>query len=268
MKKAWVLGFFIVLAFSFMGSVLSQMSYYGGYGAGSNLGWDLRYGSAMLIDIVVGWSEPFLQFLLGGYDYTGFLLFEKFLLFLLLMSVVYVAIRKVPVFDGQKGVIWTISIIIPLLSVRFLDFMWLNTVFLNYKVLGVVLLGILPFIVFLFFVHSALSSYPAARKIAWIFFIVVYYGMWSTSAGQNYGEIYFWTMLMSFLFLLLDGTIQRYLMRQKWADANVSAFTSAIARIDNEIARIQTSASIPEDIRKRELSKLYKRRSDLQRKII
>lgn len=259
----------VIASIFILSEFVSAQAYSPYYGGGFGIsGFDLRYGSQMLIDMAVGWAEPFLQVTLGGYNYTGYLLFEKFLLFLLLMSMVYVAISKVPVFSGQKWVIWTIAIIVPLLSVRFLNFAWLNTIFLQYQLLGVALAGILPFIIYLFFVHSALAEYPVARKIAWIFFIVVYYGLWSTSEVENYGLIYFWTMIISFLFLLLDGTIHRYLDKQKWRDADISAVTSALARLDGEIRRLESATGIPEERRAIELKKLQKRRSDLQRRII
>lgn len=266
--KKWMFGFglLVLSVILFSEFVLSQpYAYYGGgFGLG---GLNIRQGSYDLINFIVDWASPFLEVTLGGYNYTGYLLFEKFLLFILLMSVVYVAIRKVPVFEGQKFVIWTIAIIVPLIGVRFLNFEWLNTVFLEYQVLAVALAGILPFIIFLFFVHSALRDYPAPRKIAWIFFIVVYYGLRSTSEVGNYGEIYFWTMVISLLFLLLDGTIHRYLDRQKWNEADKSAVAAALARLGEEIEKIENAKGMPEDLRKKELNKLYRRRSDLQKRI-
>jgi len=268
MKKKWL--FVCTLISLVIASVVlltefifaQPYAYYGGgFGIG---GFNIRQGSYDLINFIVDWASPFLEVTLGGYNYTGYLLFEKFLLFLLLMSVVYVAIRKVPVFEGQKFVIWTIAIIVPLLGVRFLNFDWLNTVFLQYQVLAVALAGILPFIIFLFFVHSALGDYPAARKIAWIFFIVVYYGLWSTSEVGTYGEIYFWTMVISFLFLLLDGTIHRYLDKQKWASADKEGIVRALAVIGEEINRYESPGlGIPEPERKAQLKKLRKRRADL-----
>lgn len=266
-KKRWLICGILVLGIIYLISdVLAQpYAYYGtGFGLG---GFNIRQGSYDLINFFVNWAEPFLQVTLGGYNYTGYLLFEKFLLFILLMSLVYVSIGKVPAFKGQKIVIWTIAIIVPLLTVRFLNFEWLNTIFIQYQVLGVALAGILPFIIYLFFVHNALSEYPIARKIAWVFFIVVYYGLWSTSAEQNYGVVYFWTMIISFVFLLLDGTIHRYLDKEKWADADRSAIIAALAALGEEMSRIESATGIPEESRERELKKLRKRRADLVKRI-
>jgi hypothetical protein len=269
-KEKWLIYGILLLGIIFLINDVFAQAYAGAYyGTGFGLGgFNIRQGSYDLINFFVNWAEPFLQVTLGGYNYTGYLLFEKFLLFILLMSIVYVAIRKIPAFENQKFVIWTIAIIVPLLSVRFLNFEWLNTVFLNYQVLGVALAGILPFVIFLFFVHNALAQYPVARKIAWVFFIVVYYGLWTTSAEANYGVVYFWTMIISFVFLLLDGTIHRYLDKQKWADSDKEAVVAALARIGEELERLERPmAGIPEEARKAQQKKLLKRRQDLIKRI-
>jgi hypothetical protein len=242
----------------------SSSSSSGGFGGG----FDIRQGSQDLINFIVDWSEPFLQGLFGGSDYTGYLLFERFLLFLLLLAVIYTSVRKIPAFKDQKWVIWTISLIIPLLAVRFLDFMWLNTIFMQYKLLGIALAGILPFIVYLFFLHTALAEYPIARKIGWIFFIVVYYGLWSTAQEESFAGIYFWTMIVSLLFFLLDGTIHRYLEKQKWNEGEKAWISGAIADIDEELAKFEHPRSgIPESYRKKQVQALLKRRAELVKRV-
>jgi hypothetical protein len=257
-------------AFSLVSLVFAapyNSAYSSGGGSGFG-GMDIRQGSEMLIGFFVDWSEPFLQAFLGGYDYTGYLLFEKFLLFILLMSLVYVSVKNIPVFKDQKWVIWTISIIVPIIGVRFLDFEWLNTVFMQYQVLAVALSGILPFIIYLFFLHNAFQGpgYSATRKIGWVFFIVVYYGLWSTSRENNYGEVYFWTMLISVLFLFLDGTIQRALMKQKWAESFNEELGKAVASLEANRRQIQNS-SMPDATKKGLLNKLDRDISNLVKKM-
>lgn len=220
---------------------------------------DIRQGSEDLINFVVEWAEPFLQATLGGEDYYGYLLFEKFLLFLLLLGLVYAGISRVPAFEENKFIIWTISIIVPLLSVRFMNWEWLNTVLIQYEVLGIALTGILPFIIYLFFLHSVFENNPTGRKIGWIFFIVIYFGLWSTSFRESYAEVYFWTMLIALVFLILDGTIHRALMKQKWEGAQSSGIYKSIADIDKTIDIIEKS-SMPQDVKKREIRKLERRR--------
>lgn len=269
-KLVFILGFlsFFLIAFIFgMLMIVSAAPYYpnyGNYGGGFNI----RQGSQQLIDFFVGWGEPFLQALLGGYDYTGMLLFEKFLIFLLILSVVYLSLNKVDLFSEQKKILWVISIIIPILAVRYMNFAWLNTILMQYQILGIAIAGILPFIVYLFFLHNALADYPAARKIGWIFFIVVYFGLWTTSEAESYGSVYFWTMLIAVIFLFGDGTIHRYIMRQRWAGADREQIVAALAELAKEIDKYQKPITgLPEPERKRMLRMLYKRRKEYQKQL-
>jgi len=220
---------------------------------------DLRGGSEQLIDLVTEFAEPFLQILLGGQDYTGLLLFERFLVFILLVSVVYLSIGKVPVFEDQKVVIWIIAIIIPLLGIRFIDFVWLNTILISYQLLGIVMAGILPFIIYLFFLHNV-SDEASVRKIGWIFFIVVYFGLWATHDTESYTQIYFWTMLIALLFLLMDKTIHRWYSTQGMSKANRAAIYEKIGEFRQRILDLESRPGLSKSARRQA-------RKDLLRKI-
>lgn len=239
-----------------------------------NFGFDIRRGSNDVINLVVNWAAPFLNAILGGDDYSGYLLFEKFLIFLLLLGIIYIALKQVDIFEDNEALHWMISIIVPILSLRFMNFQWIHTILLQYQVLGVALGGLLPFIIYLFFLHGVAES-SVVRKIGWIFFIVVYYGLWTTSADPSidfsgsgaYGEVYFWTMAIAFIFLLFDGTIHRVMEGQKWAHAQSSGFVEAIARIDDQINKLQRASGIPTNVRDREIRKLTRRRKKLRKQI-
>jgi len=248
---------------------LVSAQFFGGYGF-----FDIRRGSNDIINFVINWAAPFLNAILGGDDYSGFLLFEKFLIFLVLLGIVYIALKQVTLFDDNAPLHWLISIIVPILSLRFMNFMWIHTILMQYKVLAIALGGLIPFIIYLAFLHNVSKS-PIVRKIGWIFFIVVYYGLWTTSTDPsidftgsgNYGEIYFWTMAIAFVFLLFDGTIHRAMEGQKWSQAQSSGFIEAIARIDDQINKLQKATGIPNDVRDREIRKLIKRRKKLRKQI-
>ena len=83
-KKSVVLLAGLFLGFIFLQLVSAQ--YYG---------LDLRQGSEQIIEWAVDLFEPFLQVILGGQDYSGLLLFERLLLFIIIMSVVYVALKNI-----------------------------------------------------------------------------------------------------------------------------------------------------------------------------
>lgn len=249
-KIGWLFSFIFIGIF-LINFVAAQYS--GGYGF-----LDFRRGSQDVINAVVDFSEPFLQVILGGDNYTGWILFEKFLIFMLILSIVYLSLNKVPMFGEQRNILWIVTIIVSILAVRYLSVGWINTILLEYQVLGVALTGILPFIIYLFFLHNVSNS-SIVRKIGWIFFIIVYYGLWSTSGTYNYGQIYLWTMVVSGLFLLFDGTIHKYYMTQGVMDARQSSYASKIAEIDGEINSINSSA-LPDKLKKKTLKKLEKDR--------
>lgn len=194
---------------------------------------DLRQGSQDVINLATDFAEPFLSAIFGGYGYS-YLLFEKFLIFIILIAIVYFAISRFPAFEEKKGVIRIISIVVPLLGVRFLDAAWLNTILIQYQVLGIALAGILPFLIYLLFLHNVSDS-PIIRKIGWIFFIVIYFGLWSTSESGVYGQVYVWTMLIALVFLLLDGTIHRWWMKQQLEASGASDKWEHIAQLRKDI---------------------------------
>src|SRR3989344_5388989 len=82
-----------------------------------------------VIDSIVQNLEPLLRALLGGNDWTTYLLFEKTLLFILISIIVGIVLTKVPVFSGlkNKGILRLIAVIIGILGVRNLNYIWIGT---------------------------------------------------------------------------------------------------------------------------------------------
>ncbi len=167
------------------------------------------------IDNAVYQIQPIAQFFLGGFDYTGYMLFERFLFFIILLSVTYVSLVKAPFFEKQKNVVIVLSIVVPLLSVRYINFEWLNTMLMAYQVFGIALTSIIPFIIYFFFLMGIAKEYPGIRKIGWIFYGCVYLGLYFTADNQFYGQVYIWTALGALVFFLLDKSIQNYFSEQK-----------------------------------------------------
>lgn len=244
--------------------LLSFVSAYIGFGSGGFF-YNVRYGSEQVISAIVDFSEPFLEVLLGSQygGYSSYLIFEKFLLFILLISMVYVSVKQIDVFKDNKPVLWIIAIGVPLLAIRFIDFMWLDNIFMQYKVLGVVLTSILPFILFFFFIEAIDQS--TVRKVGWVFFIMVYYGLWSTTSQGMYGDIYMWTLVAAVIFLLLDGTIHRYYMMEKLTAAGSNSVWDAINKLKKDEKDYMEARGIPDNVRddrlkdiRSQLKKLYK----------
>lgn len=204
--------------------------------------------------------SPVFNALLGGG--TGdTMLFEKILFFVILLCLVYISLGFIPLFEDQKWGRWIIAIIVPLIGVRFLDINWLLAVIMQYKILAIVLTGLLPFIIYFFFLHNVAGDYGVIRKVGWIFFIVVYLALWSTVADDVYGQIYFWTMVISLIFLLADGTIHRFYVNQEMKNAGLTDKWQHIGKLRKEISETIASMNaghIPPRIGKRIISKKEK----------
>jgi len=201
--------------------------------------------------------EPILQTFIGG-DIESSLLFEKLLIFIILLCLVYVSIGFVPLFEDYKWGRWVVAIIVPLMGVRFLDTGWVLAIIIQYKVLAIALTGILPFVIYFFFLHNVSEESSVIRKIGWVFFIIIYLGLWATVENESYSSIYFWTMVASLLFMLFDGTIHRIYVNQEMKKAGSTDKWQHIAKLRRDISETNSdmrSGHIPERIGKRIIKK-------------
>jgi hypothetical protein len=231
MRKEY--GFIVAFAFIFILSVSLVSAYFPGP----------RETVEEVIEAYVGIFEPLLEVILGGPDYNGLLLFEKLLIFVLLVAFVFVALSRIPMFDEKKGVLWIVAIIVPLIGVRFINFDWLNTILFSYQLLAIVLTSILPFIIYFFFIHEMGYDSSAIRKVAWVLFIVVYLGLWITAETESFAVVFFWTIVVSLLFLLMDGTIHRYYMKEQMKAAGSSNKWEHINKLRRDIHQIRDDLS-------------------------
>jgi len=236
MMKKRKIGFIFVVAVVLLSLVSLASAYYLP---------DLRYVSQRTIDYYVDFFEPILQALFGGQGgWSGLYLFERFLLFILLVSVIYVILGKAEFFEHNSTVKWIVAIIVPLIGIRFIDYGWLSAVLMQYRLLSIAFGSVLPFILFFYFVHSIGKDYPIMRKILWALFICVYAGLWSTAESEFSSTIFFWTMVASILMLIFDKRIELYLSAREFAKRERR-------NVDNEIAKINMRISeIEEQIRK------------------
>jgi len=223
-----------------------------------------------LIILFENFLGPFFAVILGGY---GDQLFERILFFFIIMSVVYVVISKREPFKGKKPIIWIITIAVSLLSTRYLsENNLVQGVILPYGLFGVLITSALPFVIYFTFVASFRSS-AMVRKVLWIFFIVTYFGIWS-SRYDDLGElswIYFVTAIVSILALMFDGTIQTQIRKGKERKKDLSRSSLSVAedlkkleelddhlrenRITSEVHRDKTDEILKEIERKRKYAR-------------
>ena len=159
--------------------------------------------------------EPVLQFFLGEGGYSSDNLFERFLFFLIILAMVFVSLKRVSLFERQRNIVILISLIVSILSIRYINFEWLMTSIMSYTVLGVAIISFLPFMIFFLFLNGIAPNSSLARKVGWALFIAIYIGLYYNAADRFYGQVYIWTAVISGLFLLFDGTIHRAWVWQK-----------------------------------------------------
>ncbi len=178
-----------------------------------DLAGNLQYGAYQLIDIVQRGISPIIGIFIGG---EGYFVFERFLFLLIVLAVVYSVVSKVPKFEDNKAIVWIITISVSLLSTRFLpDYQLIQNILLPYSVLGVALTAAIPILIYFYFVQGFDSS--TLRKLLWIFFIVVFLGLWIDRYSElgNLSWIYAITGIAALIFMLADGTIRRILIKQQ-----------------------------------------------------
>jgi len=234
MKKLFVT---FILLMIFSTTLVVAQSYYGGGYRGNNLGDNLGYGMEQLIDTVQEMFYPLASILLGDY---GDYMFERILFLFILISIIYAIVSRMEVFKKNRAVVWIITISISLLSVRFLsESNLIQTMLLPYSVLGVTLTAVLPLLIYFQFVES-FSESTTIRKMLWIFFMVVFIGLWASRYDElgQMSWIYLMTAIAAFLCLLFDGTIRRAIWKQKEKDKDLERNTNLIVELRKQLREL------------------------------
>ncbi len=199
----------------------------------TSLGDNLEHGGNQLVDIVTGFITPFLTAFFGG---EGELLFQKLLFFILIISLVYVVLSKNPLFDEYPNIIWIVASVVALLSTRFLtELEFVNAILLPYSVLGVAITSAIPLIIFFTFVQKFESA--IARKVLWIFFIIIFFGLGYKRYPEigNLVWIYLITGVLSLIFFFADGTIRRFMIKQQYKELGMDSRDEFERKIRNDI---------------------------------
>jgi hypothetical protein len=181
-------------------------------------------GLGNLIKGIIEILSPVLKIILGNVAGKG-LFFTKVLLFIIVLSIVWIALEQIEVFKDYEFIHWTLTIVVSILSVRFLtEESWIQTILLPYSTLGVAITAFLPFIIWFLFVTIGLKDQPPIiRKFLWIAFAVVFLSLWSIRQGEftdittgfNASNIYIWVFILSLAMVFFDGTIQKFLNKAK-----------------------------------------------------
>lgn len=229
---------------------------------------DLRGVSEQIVDFYVQLFEPILSALFGGFGWSGLYLFERFLVFILLMSVIYVAVGSFPIFEDKKFVRGIISVVVPLIGMRFIDYEWFNSILMQYQAVTIILASILPFIVYFYFLYSVAGDYYILRKIGWVIFSGIYAGLWFSADNSGNSQIFFWTLAVSLFCLFFDEKIDRKIRALKMHREDVHFREREIGNINQQIQMIHAqmnSGALKERIGNKAIKDLTKHKNWLMK---
>ncbi len=182
--------------------------------AQSDIGGRLRHGMEDVLNWIEEIMSPIFEVLLNTSSLDEFF-FAKILLFLLLFMIIITVLKKVPNIGENYGVVFIISLVVSILSIRYVpnnDFF--RGMLLPYSVLGVALIVFLPFLLYFFFVHySVLSTF--GRRAAWAVYGIVFLVLW---AIREYGQdsigaanfLYMIGIALVILAFIFDKQVHKY----------------------------------------------------------
>jgi len=253
MKRGQIIGIFVLtllISASFVSPLVSA---------------DIGTEIGKFVEGFIGAAKPIINPILGETP-SGQYLFAKFLFFLIVLAIVWTALSNVDFFEEKTWVLAVISIAAAILSTRFLTTEEIiNTILLPYSTLGVVITAGLPFVLFFILVNIGWKEQPAVlRRVAWIFFIVVFIGLWITRAGDtstmkmgNLAYVYPITALLAFIMILFDGTIHRFFVQLENEKVGKQTARESVTELRRKINQAQVDLT-NKIITKKEYGKLVK----------
>lgn len=170
-------------------------------------------------------------------DVTANMFLAKILLTLLLFAILSSVLKFSGIDFLKEGFShWIVTSIVAILSVRFLNEQFINTILLPYSTIGVAMTAAIPFIFYFFFIEKGFGSKvsPIVRKTAWIFFALIFFAMWVMRKDEllNQGSseivyvIYPFTAFLAVVFAFLDGTIQKIFLKWELSRSAANAYGS------------------------------------------
>jgi len=211
-----------------------------------------------VMDSVEGILTPIATFIIGHTE-DDTLLFAKILILILLFVILNAVMKKIKFIENTK-ISGIIAIIVSVLAVRSMsDSDLFLGIILPYGVLGVAIATILPFILFFYFIHvTEMGSF--GRKIAWIFFAIVFIGLWaSRDLSSISDQIYIWTIVAIIIVFIFDKSIHKYFGLNKINQFINKADARRIVNLQSDYERIVNIDSTHAEKRREEIKEQLKK---------
>ncbi len=202
----------------------------------SNAGYQIE---RTINDLVMA-SRPVFQALFGDYGSSEFL-FVKVLLFLMLIIIIKSILIRIDFFQGNLKLVNIISLIVPILSIRFMkDNELIRGILLPYGAMGVAITTILPLLLFFYFVHFTKMG-GFGRRMSWILFMIVSAVFWNSrysDLSPEVNKIFWWASVAAILLFIFDKEIHNYFKKWELSAFYRGANQKTIAALQSEYLNI------------------------------
>ena len=210
------------------------------------------------------------KFIIGDVEKPGegaSLLFVKFLLIIIIVIFGFMGLNSLNFFDDHKGLSFTLSFIASLLAVRWISADGvIDMILLPYSALGILFSAGLPFVIVFIGIHKGLEDQPGiVRRTAWIFFGLIFLGIWGTRMGgipgildnflngwkdgsYSWYWVYIATAIGALIMAMMDGTIKGFFAKVE-ADRlkNVNRM-EGIAHLKKELKELDDMLTVAKSI--------------------
>ena len=198
----------------------------------------VRDGMDRIMQSLVDIFEPILAVLFGGFSGSTEFLFEKLLLFVLLVTLVFVSTKNISAIEEQKAIRWVISLVVPLMAVRWINAEWLSQILTQYGILGIVLTSFVPFLLYFYILYTFLEDFGLLRQVGWLIFIGIYIGLWSSVDATVRSNVYLWTVVGAIICMFGDDYIFKKFRYIKFAKSDKNYIMKEVANTNDEILKI------------------------------
>ena len=163
--------------------------------------------------------QPLASQILGTTPEGSEYLFAKVLFLIIILAIVWTALGKIDFFASKNWALWLVSLAVSILATRWLTTEEIiNTIILPYSTLGIAISAGLPFVLWFVIINAGMAGKPPIiRRIAWIFFAVIFIGLYLTRKEELTGArwIYPVTAIGALIIAAMDGTISRLFAKMK-----------------------------------------------------
>ena len=192
------------------------------------------------VDSSIDFIKPYVGILVNETDLSASndVFMAKWIILLIVFSVVYLALKKSTTFFDEHGwVLWIISLAVPILGIRFLGADLIRTLLIPNAAFTAVVFAGLPFVLIYLITSTWVSPY--GRRAAWILFAVIFLALYSTTPQGKFSYIYPLAGVLALAMAVFDGTLAKFRGAAAASKAESFAKLKSVAAWKKESAEVE-----------------------------